>query len=732
MYQEQSQRVVLVKQHDQDDVTGTKPLLNRSESGTECSPRTGVSIRQSTSATAASLSSTVASTIILSPRNNEVIRKSTTPDHDNSKKLNPNTVVTHHRTQSSQISEFSDDIPNNVSSEEQLEQLPSECLSGDVIRPLQHFGEDGAVSTYALRPMFYSVIFILLVELLERFAFYGINYTQTSYLTGEYDYDWNAGMDAVPASSYVSVSVAVAYTTPFIGAILADSLLGDYYTIILGSLVFYIPGLLLIACTTVPGLLGSEFNKTAVSFGLLLLWPCGTGIVKSVVNVFGAKQFHPLLQSSLIEAYYVKFYMCINIGALIGGIVVPVLAQDNVTDAYFLPVTMLTVGIGVFLLGSSRYVRSKPNGTLFQNTKAVIGVSNQNTISVFAIAKVSLLTVPFSIVYNQMSTTFIIQGNVMKKSFGWIDAATMNNADAVAVLLFGSMIGSGLYPWLSAKGIKIPTTYKFAIGSGFGALSISWALMVDGMIHKQYAINHQKISVLWQAMAYVLIGIGEIFAVSAAYEVAFTASPPEKKVLFSAVNLFCIGGLPSVFCIVLYQLCRPWFMNSEGTTRISYLSQYATAHVDKYFWILFVISLFGVFVNLLPSVRQYVESIEDRATDMIRTPKTPIRPPHRERDIEEEQEALKMKRHQYYLKYGSGPSLYKSGSMRAGPSMKSVSSRDINSSSKRLPKTMISKLYQSEALIPNVPNVVLSPSGKPMRVSRMVREEPPIRSTSNL
>jgi len=36
--------------------------------------------------------------------------------------------------------------------------------------------------------------------------------------------------------------------------------------------------------------------------------------------VFGAKQFHPLLQSSLIEAYYVNFYMCINIGALFGGV----------------------------------------------------------------------------------------------------------------------------------------------------------------------------------------------------------------------------------------------------------------------------------------------------------------------------------------------------------------------------------------------------------------------------
>ena len=213
-----------------------------------------------------------------------------------------------------------------MSTEEQLKLLPPECISGDKDRPLRHVDEWDEVSHHALQPMFYSVIYILMVELLERFSFYGINYTQTSFLTGDYNEEWNADFDAVEASTYVSISVAVAYTTPFIGAILADSILGDYYAMLVGAIVFYIPGLLLIAFTTIPGLLGEEFNRKALSFGLLFLWPMGTGIVKSIVNVFGAKQHHPLLQSSLIESYYVKFYMCINIGALIGGFAVPILA----------------------------------------------------------------------------------------------------------------------------------------------------------------------------------------------------------------------------------------------------------------------------------------------------------------------------------------------------------------------------------------------------------------------
>ena len=164
------------------------------------------------------------------------------------------------------------ELPNNVSSEEQLTSLPDFCLSGLKNRPLRHVNEKGDVSTYALQPMFYSVIFILLVELLERFSFYGVNYTQTSFLTGAYNDEWNAGMSAIAASSYVSISTAVAYSMPFVGAFLADCVLGDYWSILLGSIVFYLPGLLLITFTTVPYLLGDEFNKTALSFGLLVLW----------------------------------------------------------------------------------------------------------------------------------------------------------------------------------------------------------------------------------------------------------------------------------------------------------------------------------------------------------------------------------------------------------------------------------------------------------------------------
>lgn len=251
--------------------------------------------------------------------------------------------------------------------------------------------------------------------------------------------------------------------------------------------------------------------------------------------------------------------------------------------------------------------------------------------------------------------------------------------------------------------VKIPTTYKFAIGSALGALAIGWALLVEIWIHNAYEKTGEKISILWQGISYVLIGAGEIFAVSAAYEAAFTASPPEKKVLASAINLFCIGGIPNVICIGLYNACEGWFKNSHGTTKITHLEDYASANVDKYFLLLLGISLFGVILNLLPGVRAFVEDVEDKAADMVKTPKTPMRPPRRERAAAEQDvessPLLRAKRHQAYLKYGSGPVLYKSGSMRAGPPLSKKKLKD-----RHMKKNAIRQLYKSEGSIPAANN----------------------------
>ena len=142
-----------------------------------------------------------------------------------------------------------DNLPTDVHKKEQLPLLPETFLSDDPKRPL--FLKP---YKYALRPLFYSVLFILIIEGLERFTYYGISSTETAFLVGAYDSAWNPGMTDVQAASYTSASIGIAYSAPFIGGILADGLLGDYRSIVFGVCALYIPGLVLIALTTYPGI----------------------------------------------------------------------------------------------------------------------------------------------------------------------------------------------------------------------------------------------------------------------------------------------------------------------------------------------------------------------------------------------------------------------------------------------------------------------------------------------
>lgn len=201
----------------------------------------------------------------------------------------------------------------------------------------------------------------------------------------------------------------------------------------------------------------------------------------------------------------------------------------------------------------------------------------------------------------------------------------------------------------------------------------------------------------------------------------------------SALNLFCVGGIPNLLCLVLYNVCRDWFIPTNerlnkhsNSASISSLEDYVSAHVYKYFLVLFGVALSGVIINLLPSVQKYVQSIEDAATESIKTPilNTPLAQRRQERkrsnkndhvnkvpydrrlsddnsmtaidDTDEEASSLeaspllRIQRHKAYMKYGSGPKLYKSGSMRAG-----LSADERNNNRKLLNKHQIGRLYRN-------------------------------------
>jgi len=518
---------------------------------------------------------------------------------------------------------------HDVSTKSQLSLIPDEFLNfGSEKKPLK-FGPH----TFALRPLSFCVILILLMEGLERLSFYGINYTLTSFLTGAYG-PWSPNLSSATAASWVQISTAIAYSVPFLGAIISDGLLGNYATILVFTICTYIPGLALIALSA-ASTLWSDFPTTMLGVGVLGLYPVGAGGIKACVNVMGAQQYHPVLQKGQISRYFVQFYMWINIGALIGGIVVPILCQIDVFAAYLVPVVFLSIGTSIFILGTPRYVKFPPKGSSITKGFQVLGSSltfcppsmdkvkqtrggPHNDVFVEKVKTVGrllvimLYTLPFNMCYSQMSSVWIIQGQAMK-SVGFVDAAMMQNADAISVLIFAWLFSTFIMPFLSKRGLELHPVTKFGIGSAFGSLALLCSIAVDLEIHQAWNSSQQELNIFWQTPQFMLIGAGEIFTIASAYDVAFKISPVGLKSFGSALNLFVIGALPSFISSGILNACNAWFLDASGSGDLNDTASYAQAHVYKYLAILFGISLVGIIISFLPSATSFYENTLQRS-----------------------------------------------------------------------------------------------------------------------
>jgi len=343
----------------------------------------------------------------------------------------------------------------------------------------------------------------------------------------------------------------------------------------------------------------------------------------------------------------------------------------SITVAYTIPFVLLLVAVMVFVAGSKRYVIRVPHASQTE----IVSVDEETTGAVVDhkqpnfrdVALIMALIIPFNIAYNQCPTTFMVQGAVMEPFLGFIEAPSLDILDSVSVLVAGFIVSSYVYPFLAKSNMKLATGYKFALGSAIGALAILWSLLVEKWIHEEYNRSGGRINVVWQAPSYILVGMGEIFSISTAYEVAFTASPPNKKAFACAFNLFCIGGIPNMLSLVLYRLCERWFQNNSGSGNIGRINDYAEAHVAKYFWLLFVIALLGVGVNLLQPVKNWISSVENvaaKASSLSGTPK----PSRAKRGTEEKKETdplLTTEKHIKYLEEGEGPLIYRMNTMKA-------------------------------------------------------------------
>ncbi|KAG1666566.1 hypothetical protein FOA52_000533 [Chlamydomonas sp. UWO 241] len=202
--------------------------------------------------------------------------------------------------------------------------------------------------------------FILSNEFCERLAFYGLATNLVTYITTM------IGGQASTAAIMVSIFIGACYTTPLIGAVLADSVWGRYKTIVVFSCI-YLLGISVLTLSTVvartaPGEKASWGAYAWLYSGLGLI-ALGTGGIKPNVSAFGADQFNLASAQDRREkeSFFNYFYMVINFGSLI-AVTTIVYVQDQVswTLGFAIPGVAMLAAICVFTAGSPVYVHVPP------------------------------------------------------------------------------------------------------------------------------------------------------------------------------------------------------------------------------------------------------------------------------------------------------------------------------------------------------------------------------------
>ncbi len=447
-----------------------------------------------------------------------------------------------------------------------------------------------------------SVPYIIGNEAAERFSFYGMRSILPTFLVAQFFNPSNnpamQTMAEAQANEQTHFFVALAYTMPLVGGILADWFFGKYRVILYISLIYCLGHLTLALY---------EHDLQAFTFGLVLI-AFGAGCIKSCVSANVGDQFTESNQH-LMSKVYGWFYFSINAGSVLATIMIPIIYHKyGAAWAFGVPGILMALATLIFWFGRNKYRKVPPAGIQRNNfvyislyALANLGKkkkgeswldvakasfkeeSVEGVKAVYRVLTVFAFIPIFWAMWDQNLSEWVLQAAKMDRNiFGReLLPEQVQTVNTMFLLTMIPIFTYGVYPLVEKMGIK--TTPLRRIGAGLFLTACSFVIIA--LIQEQID-NGGTPTIWWQILAYFLLSAAEVLVSITGLEYAYTHSPKAMKSTMSAI-WFLTVAVGNIFVSMVNSSIadKGFFAQLEGAT---------------YFW--FFVGLMMAFVLLFVMV----------------------------------------------------------------------------------------------------------------------------------
>jgi len=470
-----------------------------------------------------------------------------------------------------------------------------------------------------------ELVYLFLVEMWERFAYYGMQVILIFFLLYKLNFDDSQAIQVNAAF------MALVYATPSVGGYVADNIFGIKRSLILGA-IFLILGYFFLGIVSSSLLINyldtAELHRLFyISLGFIVV---GNGFFKPNPTTLLSKVYKP--NDPRIDSGYTIFYMSINIGGQISEFIIPVIKEHfGFSPAFFICALGLVIGLTWFItrlkhfknIGSPidfiKLTFARYMGVIFVSLFVVLAIGN--ILISLERANIVLSLVSVAVIFTYLYFSFTLPGLVGKKVlasfylvlmsivffavyaqiFGAMNIFIYNNVDRV---IFGYTIPAETFAvinpiWIvllspffakfylhmekNNKPISIPL--RFSIG----LVLASCSFLIMPLAAKS-GING-IISPWWIVLSYFFISSGELLVSALGLAMVCRLAPPKMTSYF-------MGGF------LLSTAIGTWlsgmvgkFINTAGKSPVgAYEAQY---FLDMYTSIFFKLGLFTFIMSIL-------------------------------------------------------------------------------------------------------------------------------------